>query len=155
MARIIEIEALLWYYGDYGVHERRLCSLMANAGLEKKPGGVAEPGYKMLYERYQMRQMKRQQSAKPNRIGLMTMRSNAMILALMLLACRIPLAWGATTVMVEDFEKVSSQPTVWVVNIPNENASVRLSGEQPHDGQQCLCISGSRGTTRSLPMGCK
>jgi len=43
-----------------------------------------------------------------------------------------------TPVMVQDFEKASLQPTVWVVNIPNENASVRLSTDQPHDGKQCL-----------------
>jgi len=40
--------------------------------------------------------------------------------------------------MVQDFEQVSSPPTVWVVNIPNENASVQLSTDQPHDGKQCL-----------------
>jgi hypothetical protein len=27
---------------------------------------------------------------------------------------------------------------VWVVNIPNENASVRLSADHPHDGRRCL-----------------
>jgi beta-glucanase (GH16 family) len=47
-------------------------------------------------------------------------------------------AWGATPVLVEDFEKVASPPIVWVVNIPNENASVQLSPDQPHDGKQCL-----------------
>jgi hypothetical protein len=40
--------------------------------------------------------------------------------------------------MVQDFEKPSSLPAVWVVNIPNENASVKLSPDQPHDGGQCL-----------------
>ena len=43
-----------------------------------------------------------------------------------------------TSVMVQDFEKPSLKPTVWVVNTPNENASVQLSHEHPHDGQQCL-----------------
>ena len=43
-----------------------------------------------------------------------------------------------TTVTVQDFEEASSAPTVWVVNIPNENASVQLSGDHPHDGKQCL-----------------
>ena len=47
-------------------------------------------------------------------------------------------AWGATAVMVQDFEKASLQPTVWVVNIPNENASVSLSADPSHDGKQCL-----------------
>lgn len=40
--------------------------------------------------------------------------------------------------MIQDFESPSALPTVWVVNIPNENASVRLSTDQPHDGRQCL-----------------
>ena len=47
-------------------------------------------------------------------------------------------AWGATHVMVQDFEKSDSLPTVWVVNIPNENASVKLSADDPHEGKQCL-----------------
>lgn len=48
--------------------------------------------------------------------------------------------WGAV-VGVEDFETASSAPSVWVVNIPNENASVALSGEGPHDGQRCLKLA--------------
>ncbi len=43
-----------------------------------------------------------------------------------------------TPVMVQDFEKASSLPNVWVVHIPNENASVQLSTDHPHDGKQCL-----------------
>ncbi len=43
-----------------------------------------------------------------------------------------------TPVLVQDFEKASPQPKVWVVNIPNENATVQLSNEHPHDGKQCL-----------------
>jgi beta-glucanase (GH16 family) len=43
-----------------------------------------------------------------------------------------------TAVRVQDFEKTASAPSVWVVNIPNENASVRLSADQPHEGKQCL-----------------
>ena len=45
-------------------------------------------------------------------------------------------AW--TRVMVRDFEKAASLPNVWVVNIPNENASVQLTTEHPHGGKQCL-----------------
>jgi hypothetical protein len=60
------------------------------------------------------------------------------LLLSVLLTCGAALARGATPVMVQDFEKPSWQPTVWVVNIPNENASVRLSTDQPHDGKQCL-----------------
>ena len=55
-----------------------------------------------------------------------------------MLACATGPAWGAANVTVQDFEKASLQPTVWVVNIPNENASVRISSEEPHDGKQCL-----------------
>jgi hypothetical protein len=43
-----------------------------------------------------------------------------------------------TAVMVQDFEKLSAPPKVWVVNIPNENASVQLSSDRPHEGKQCL-----------------
>jgi hypothetical protein len=42
-----------------------------------------------------------------------------------------------TPVMVQDFEKPSS-PTVWVVNIPDENASVQSSTDHPHDGKRSL-----------------
>jgi hypothetical protein len=45
---------------------------------------------------------------------------------------------GTTSVMVQDFEKSTPSPTVWVVNIPNENASVKLSTDDPHEGKQCL-----------------
>jgi len=62
---------------------------------------------------------------------------SCMLLSL-LLTCGISPARAATPVMVEDFEKASLQPTVWVVNIPNENASVQLSNDQPHDGKRCL-----------------
>jgi len=47
-------------------------------------------------------------------------------------------ASGSTRVMVQDFENAASLPNVWVVNIPNENASVQLSTEHPHGGKQCL-----------------
>jgi hypothetical protein len=59
-------------------------------------------------------------------------------LSLLLASAPIKPASGATPVMVQDFEKPSSLPVVWVVNIPNENASVKLSTDQPHDGVQCL-----------------
>ncbi|MGO9201682.1 MAG: hypothetical protein ACLQM8_14245 [Limisphaerales bacterium] len=55
-----------------------------------------------------------------------------------LLACGTGPAWGAMPVMVQDFEKTDAPPTVWVVNIPQENASVQLSTAEPHDGKQCL-----------------
>jgi len=43
-----------------------------------------------------------------------------------------------TPVLVQDFEKAASLPKVWVVNIPNENASAQLSTDHPQDGKQCL-----------------
>lgn len=64
------------------------------------------------------------------------LRANISFLCLTLILAAA--AWGAAPVMVEDFEKVSSPPAVWVVNIPNENAYVRLSTDRPHDGKQCL-----------------
>jgi hypothetical protein len=66
------------------------------------------------------------------------MRIPFVALALIALVCAFAPAAQAAPVMVQNFEEVSSQPTVWVVNIPNENASVRLSTDQPHDGKQCL-----------------
>jgi hypothetical protein len=45
---------------------------------------------------------------------------------------------GLTRVMAEDFEKATSKPTLWVVGIPNENASVQLSADHPYEGKQCL-----------------
>ncbi len=47
-------------------------------------------------------------------------------------------ASGSTQVMVQDFEKAAARPSVWVVNIPNENASVELTTEHPQDAKQCL-----------------
>jgi hypothetical protein len=47
---------------------------------------------------------------------------------------------ATTPVMVQDFEKATPAPSVWVVNIPNENASVRLSTDGPKDGKQCLAL---------------
>ncbi len=40
--------------------------------------------------------------------------------------------------MVQNFESAAALPTVWVVNIPNKNASVKLSIETPYEGKQCL-----------------
>lgn len=60
------------------------------------------------------------------------------LLLCVLLACATAPAWGATPVIVQGFENPSFKPTVWVVNIPNENASVQLSTDQPREGKQCL-----------------
>ena len=56
----------------------------------------------------------------------------------LLLTCGMAPSWGATPVMVQDFEKTTLEPSVWVVGIPNENASVQLSTDQPQEGQRCL-----------------
>lgn len=55
-----------------------------------------------------------------------------------LLPATVLSAPALTPVMVQDFEKPGPPPTVWVVNIPNENASVRLSTDHPYEGKQCL-----------------
>lgn len=69
---------------------------------------------------------------------IMRMRSSVVIFASIVALCLLVPTSGATPVMVQDFEQDSLRPTVWVVNIPNENASVQLSTEDPHDGKQCL-----------------
>lgn len=48
------------------------------------------------------------------------------------------LAAGQGPVMVQDYEKASSLPSAWVVDIPSEDASVRLSAADPFQGKQCL-----------------
>src|SRR5580765_3012467 len=45
---------------------------------------------------------------------------------------------AASSAMLQDFEKAFPAPTVWVVDIPNDNASVQLSTNEPHEGKQCL-----------------
>jgi hypothetical protein len=55
-----------------------------------------------------------------------------------LLTCGLSSAWGATSVVLQDYEEFDSPPTVWVVNIPNDNASVQPSTVDPHAGKQCL-----------------
>ena len=47
-------------------------------------------------------------------------------------------AVGQTLVPVQDFEAGSPNPSVWVVNIPNDNASVQLSDATPQTGRQSL-----------------
>ena len=49
-------------------------------------------------------------------------------------------AQGPKPVMVQNFETASSLPSVWMVNIPNENASVKLSTVEPFEGKQCLSL---------------
>lgn len=56
------------------------------------------------------------------------------------LACRIAPTLQGAPVMVQDFEQADCLPSVWVVNMPNENAMVRLSNDHPYDGKQCLAL---------------
>lgn len=63
------------------------------------------------------------------------------LLCIALLAVLFPTASLASTpVLVEDYEKVATPPTAWVVNIPNENASAKIATVHPHDGKQCLDV---------------
>ena len=43
-----------------------------------------------------------------------------------------------TPVVVQDFEKATAPTPVWVVNVPNENASVKLTTQHPFEGRQSL-----------------
>src|SRR5580692_8527507 len=54
------------------------------------------------------------------------------------LVCGIAAAMRGAPVNVQDFEEGSALPSAWVVNIPNENASVEFSSDNPHDGKRCL-----------------
>ncbi|MBB3206541.1 hypothetical protein FHS27_002350 [Rhodopirellula rubra] len=45
---------------------------------------------------------------------------------------------GDTPKMIEDFETIAVSPSVWVVNIPNENASVRLTTDELKGGRNSL-----------------
>lgn len=58
-----------------------------------------------------------------------------------LLAYGTALAQPATLVLVQDFEGAKVPLKVWVVNIPNDNASVKLATEHPHQGQQSLNLN--------------
>lgn len=60
------------------------------------------------------------------------------LVCLLLLPGLTVTAFAGNSVMVQDFEKSSPTPTVWVVNIPNENASVKLNTNQPQQGRQSL-----------------
>lgn len=43
-----------------------------------------------------------------------------------------------TPVIVQDFKKDTFLPKVWVVNIPDDHASVQLSSDHPFEGKRCL-----------------
>ena len=62
----------------------------------------------------------------------------SLLLLSVLLTCGIAPLCGSTPVLIQDFEKPSSLPSVWVVNIPYENASLELSTDRAHDGKQSL-----------------
>ena len=73
-----------------------------------------------------------------NRAAVTALERLAALLALVICFSPPPPAQGATPVVVQDFEQVSSPLTVWVVNIPNENATVQVTTEQSHAGLHCL-----------------
>lgn len=56
----------------------------------------------------------------------------------LLLTAAVLSARAATRVMVQDFEKPSSLPTVWVANVPEGSARVKLVSDHPYEGKQCL-----------------
>jgi hypothetical protein len=57
---------------------------------------------------------------------------------ILLLVCpSLSAAAELTTVPLQDFEKESSLPKLWVVNLPADAVSVALSTDRPHDGLQC------------------
>jgi len=43
-------------------------------------------------------------------------------------------------VMVQNFEKATPTPSVWVVNIPNDHASVKFSTDDAFESKQCLAL---------------
>ena len=43
-------------------------------------------------------------------------------------------------IVVEDYEKSTGSLPTWVVNIPETNASAKVSSLHPHDGKQCLDV---------------
>ena len=55
-----------------------------------------------------------------------------------ILACGFAPALVAAPALVQGFEESDSLPKPWIVNAPNENATVRLSIDHPHDGKFCL-----------------
>jgi beta-glucanase (GH16 family) len=60
------------------------------------------------------------------------------IVAFIALAGGIATESGFAGVILEDFEKDTPVPAVWVVNIPDENASAQFSSDQPREGKRCL-----------------
>jgi hypothetical protein len=65
---------------------------------------------------------------------------------MMTLVCALLLgpaaASAATTrVPVEGFEKKQPLPKVWVVGVPNESASVKVSTDDPAEGKRCLVLN--------------
>ncbi|QEH37426.1 Endo-1,3-1,4-beta-glycanase ExsH [Aquisphaera giovannonii] len=59
-------------------------------------------------------------------------------LLMLFAACGVARAADRQPIVVEDFDDPRVSRSVWVVNIPDDNASVRLTGEGPHQGKSCL-----------------
>lgn len=71
----------------------------------------------------------------------MSIKQHLKLLVSFILSCLLSStihAWAAPPVMVQNFEADSAQTSVWVVNVPNEYASVKLSTEDPSEGKRCL-----------------
>ncbi|MGI4792048.1 MAG: hypothetical protein ACRYFS_24765 [Janthinobacterium lividum] len=69
--------------------------------------------------------------------------SNNLLASIAAVTCVLGLSFfssscRAAPVMVQSFEKASSLPSVWVVDIPNGNASVQLSAMNPAQGKLCM-----------------
>lgn len=60
-----------------------------------------------------------------------------LLMAILLVWNTLP-ARALTPVMIQDFEKPSPAPAVWVVNIPNDHASAQFSTEHPQQGRGSL-----------------
>lgn len=76
--------------------------------------------------------------ARGTHLGAKLRRIATLLLAGMLLVGGSAAAWAVPPVMVQDYEREAPPPTVWVVNIPNENAAVQLLTDRPFEGLRCL-----------------
>src|SRR5438045_1128029 len=82
--------------------------------------------------------MAKPRPAGPSESNRAETRTAVLLLGLLLAVSQLIMPHKTQAALLQDFEKDPSPLTVWVVNIPNGNASVQLSTDQPHDGNQCL-----------------
>src|SRR5260221_13455215 len=125
---------LSWLVPLYPVWSGKSCSFRQDALLAISPTPFGGSIGRLQSNGSTRRLSEQIAMSTKSRLGhAMKMKHSIVMLGLILLGCRIAPTLGATPVMVQDFEKVSTPPTVWVVNVPNENASVQLSTDQPHE----------------------